>query len=201
MRLKVGSASTFHCCSTNAPNAMTGFRPAGALVDLAAAVHPASPAHRAASARSATEPSSLSATHPSDGAVVAATRPRASAIDPHLPPFASFDKAVLSEIFDEPRLTSLRKWLALRLWSVERYRRKAGAVNGGGADVRRFGAFCVDVGAQIARVEAEILPELHDRQTVLGLRPHVLVDPRHRDLEESSGVLRSEERVVSWRRC
>src|SRR5215208_5232797 len=91
----------------------------------------------------------------------------------------------------------LEKLARPAFWCVKGTVRRAGRSTTV-AGLLGIGAFRIDVGAQIARVEAEILPELHKRQTVLGLRPHVLVDPRHRDLEESSGVLRSEERVVSW---
>jgi len=91
----------------------------------------------------------------------------------------------------------LEKLARPAFWCVKGTVRRAGRSTTA-AGLLGIGAFRIDVGAQIARVEAEILPELHNRQTVLGLRLHVLVDPRHRDLEESSAVLRSEERVVSW---
>src|SRR5687767_7510183 len=90
----------------------------------------------------------------------------------------------------------LEKLARPAFWCVKGTVRRAGRSTAA-AGLLGIGAFRIDVGAQIARVEAEILPELHEGQVVLSLWPYVLVDPRHRDVEESSGVLRSEQRVVA----
>ena len=61
----------------------------------------------------------------------------------------------------------------------------------------RFGAFGVNVGLQVASIEPQVLTELHNREAIFGLRPHVLIHPRHRHLQKTSSILDCERPVAS----
>jgi len=50
--------------------------------------------------------------------------------------------------------------------------------------------------AKIGPIEAHVLAELHERQAVLGVIARVLVDPRHRHVEEACGVVDRQQFVA-----
>ena len=122
--LKVGSTSIFHCVSTNVPNAMID---SGLLAPWLTA-RSRSSSFACASRRfgsSATDPSGFRSSHSPDGAMSRTTRPRATAIT-HTLRRLPLLKASLSEIFDEPRLTSFLE-ARLAFWSRRWIRRRRGA--------------------------------------------------------------------------
>src|SRR5690606_20207718 len=79
----------------------------------------------------------------------------------------------LSEIFDEPNPPPFGGSPCLLVGLIlARARRDASTRSRRAAGALPFG---VDVGAEVARVEAEVLSELHKGQAVFGLGPYVLV--------------------------
>jgi hypothetical protein len=95
-----------------------------------------------------------------------------------------FDIAVLVLVAGSNRLDDLRPLLSGTL----KVPAQGAAVNVSVVRMPR-GSFGVDVCVQIAPVEPQVLPELHDRQAVFSIWSNVLVDPRHAYLQKLCGLL------------
>jgi hypothetical protein len=60
-------------------------------------------------------------------------------------------------------------------------------------------AFRIDVGAEIARIEAQIFAQFHSWETVDRIAADVFVNPGHRHFEELGGLLHRQQFILDER--